>query len=161
MFLFFMESAFCIRIFLFLFPGRASCAAWKKWMREERPCFASSLGEIGGQDLHYTGALFRGSGLKISYVPQDTTGLSGPLQDFAFRCGIDDPLFRAILRKLDFSRTQFEKDLSMLSEGQKRKCFSPGVSVNAHLYLWDEPLNYIDVFPACKSRHFYLNMHLP
>ena len=42
---------------------------------------------------------------------------------------------------------QFEKDLSAFSEGQKKKVLiAKSLCESAHLYVWDEPLNYIDVF---------------
>lgn len=42
---------------------------------------------------------------------------------------------------------QFEKDLSDYSEGQKKKVFlARSLCQRAHLYLWDEPLNYIDLY---------------
>ena len=58
---------------------------------------------------------------QISYIPQDTSGLHGNLSDFITMNNIDESLFKAILRKLDFSRIQFEKDISQLSAGQKKK----------------------------------------
>ena len=59
---------------------------------------------------------------------------------------IDETLFKTILRKLDFSREQFEKDMGDYSAGQKKKVLiARSLSQSAHLYLWDEPLNYIDV----------------
>jgi len=114
--------------------------------RSESPCRGSDA-EICPEGLSYTGIVLRGSGLKISYVPQDASGLCGSLSAFAEASGIDGTLFRAILRKLGFSRTQFEKDLSALSEGQKKKILlARSLCEHAHLYIWDEPLNYIDVF---------------
>ncbi len=56
----------------------------------------------------------------VSYVSQDTSALSGSLWDLAERAGIDRSLFLTILRKLDFSRSQFEKDIADFSSGQKR-----------------------------------------
>lgn len=114
--------------------------------RSESLCRGSDA-EICPEGLSYTGILLRGSGLKISYVPQDASGLCGSLSAFAEASGIDGTLFRAILRKLGFSRMQFEKDLSALSEGQKKKILlARSLCEHAHLYIWDEPLNYIDVF---------------
>ncbi len=56
-------------------------------------------------------------------------------------------LFLALLRKLDFPRVQFEKDMSCYSEGQKKKvALAASLLTRAHLYIWDEPLNYIDIF---------------
>lgn len=100
-----------------------------------------------GQDIDYTGTLTRLSGLTVSYVPQDTSHLRGSLRDYARENGVDETLLLAILRKLDFPRTQFEKDMADWSEGQKKKALiARSLCQSAHLYIWDEPLNYIDVW---------------
>ena len=52
----------------------------------------------------------------------------------------------AILAKLDISRSQVERDLSALSAGQKKKLLlARSICEPAHLHVWDEPMNYIDV----------------
>ena len=76
---------------------------------------------ICGENLKYTGNLYKGSQLIVSYVSQDTSYLNGNLSRFIYENRIDESLFKAILRKLDFSRTQFEKELSDFSGGQKKK----------------------------------------
>ncbi len=99
-----------------------------------------------GEDIPHTGQLTLGSGVKISYVSQDTSFLKGSFQSFAAAHNIEESLFKAILRKLDFARVQFEKDLADLSEGQKKKVLlAQSLCENAHLYIWDEPLNFIDL----------------
>ena len=99
-----------------------------------------------GEDIPYTGQVRIGSGLQISYVPQDTSHLHGTLSDFAKESGIDESLFLAMLAKLDVSKAQTEKDLSSLSAGQKKKVLLAGsICCPAHLHIWDEPMNYIDV----------------
>ena len=88
-----------------------------------------------------------GSGLIVSYVPQDTSFLNGNLSEFAEDNKIDESLFKAILRKMDFERTQFDKDMSQFSEGQKKKVLiAKSLCEQAHLYIWDEPLNFIDIY---------------
>ncbi len=48
---------------------------------------------------------------------------------------------------MGLSREQFEKDMSEFSDGQKKKTLlAASLCVEAHLYVWDEPLNFIDVF---------------
>jgi lincosamide and streptogramin A transport system ATP-binding/permease protein len=99
-----------------------------------------------GNPLHYTGKLLLPKDLIISYVPQDTAFLKGDMKTFIYESGIDESLFKAILRKLDFSRNAFDKDLNALSSGQKKKVLlAKSLSQKAHLYIWDEPLNYIDL----------------
>ncbi len=87
------------------------------------------------------------SGLIVSYVDQDTSRMYGSLPEFCEDRGIDRTLFCTILRQLGFEREQFVKDISELSEGQKKKVLiSASLCTPAHLYIWDEPLNFIDVF---------------
>ncbi|ABX42586.1 Lsa family ABC-F type ribosomal protection protein [Lachnoclostridium phytofermentans] len=107
---------------------------------------SSILKLICGEEIAHTGILRKNGSLKISYVSQDTKNLSGTLTDYAqFNC-LDESLFKAILRKLDFSREQFERSLEDFSEGQKKKVLiAKSLCEQAHLYIWDEPLNYIDV----------------
>lgn len=112
---------------------------------------------ILGEDLKYTGNLYRGSRMKISYVSQETSFLKGKLSDFAKNSGIDESLFRAILRKMDFSREQFDKDLSSYSGGQKKKILiAKSLCERAHLYVWDEPLNFIDVLSRIQIEELIL-----
>lgn len=87
------------------------------------------------------------SGLKISYVPQSTEHLRGELADFIAESSADETLFKAILRNMDFGRQQFDKDIAQYSEGQKKKLLlTRSLCEEAQLYIWDEPLNYIDVY---------------
>ena len=96
--------------------------------------------------IPHSGQIHIGSQLVISYVPQDASFLSGSLGDYAKEQDIDESLFKAILRKLDFSKEQFDVSMEDFSAGQKKKVLLAGsLCQKAHLYLWDEPLNYIDV----------------
>ena len=82
-----------------------------------------------------------------TYVSQDITWLQGDLQQFARENKIDESLFKTILRKLGLERIDFEKKLEDFSDGQKKKVLiACSLCQSAHLYIWDEPLNYIDVF---------------
>ncbi len=99
-----------------------------------------------GEDVPHTGTLKTASGLAVSYIPQSAEGLSGTLRDYAEHCGIDESLFKSILRKLEFQRTQFEKRMEDFSEGRKKKVLiARSLCEKAHLLVWDEPLNFIDV----------------
>lgn len=99
-----------------------------------------------GEDIDYSGEVYIPQDLKISYVSQDTSGLSGSLKEYIDTNNLDETLFKTILRKLDFSREQFSKSLSQYSEGQKKKVLiAQSLCKEANIYIWDEPLNYIDV----------------
>lgn len=107
---------------------------------------SSVLKLLCGEEIPHTGRVDLGSQLTVSYVSQDTSALSGSLWDLAESAGIDTSLFLTILRKLDFSRSQFEKDIADFSSGQKKKVLlARSLSERAHLFLWDEPMNFIDV----------------
>ncbi|MFL0363935.1 Lsa family ABC-F type ribosomal protection protein [Pseudobacillus sp. 179-B 2D1 NHS] len=108
---------------------------------------SSILKLILGNPIQHTGSMNLGSGLIISYVQQDTSHLKGLLSDFIEEHEIDETLFKSILRKMDFDRIQFEKDISHYSGGQKKKLLiAKSLCENAHLYIWDEPLNFIDIY---------------
>ena len=108
---------------------------------------SSILKLILGDDIQYTGTLHTGSNLIISYVQQDTSHLKGKLADFIEEHQLDETLFKSVLRKMDFDRIQFEKDISHYSGGQKKKLLiAKSLCEKAHLYIWDEPLNFIDVY---------------
>ncbi len=108
---------------------------------------SSLLKLLIGEAIEHTGTVQSGSGLIISYVSQDTSFLKGNLSDFADECHIDESLFKAILNKMDFERIQFEKDISDFSDGQKKKVLiAKSLCDRAHLYIWDEPLNFIDIY---------------
>lgn len=108
---------------------------------------SSLLRLLAGQGPDHTGLVRCASGLVVSVVPQETGGLRGSLAGFCRENGLDESLFKAILRKMDFSRAQFEAGMEDFSEGQKKKVLlARSLCQRAHLYLWDEPLNYIDLF---------------
>lgn len=108
---------------------------------------SSLLKLLTGEQIEYAGIVTISSGLVISYVPQDASHLKGTLSDFAEKNHIDESLFKTILRKMDFERIQFEKKIEDFSEGQKKKTLiAKSLCEQAHLYVWDEPLNFIDIY---------------
>lgn len=127
-------------------------------LRGKNGCGKSTvLRLILGYEIKYQGEFFKGAGLKISYVSQDTSDLSGTLSDYAKQYEIDESLFKTILRKLDFQRHHFEKNIESLSEGQKKKVLiARSLCEQADLYIWDEPLNYIDVYSRIQIEELIL-----
>ena len=121
----------------------------------------SILKLLMGEEIAHDGTLCRGSGLIISYISQDTSFLKGGLKDFTRTENIEESLFKAILRKLDFERVQFDKDMAEFSEGQKKKVLiAKSLCQQAHLYIWDEPLNFIDVISRIQIEELLLR-HKP
>ncbi len=114
---------------------------------------------LGDPCVTVSGELSLASGLKISYINQDTSQISGRLNDYIRLTDIDESLFKAILRQLDFSRTQFDKPMEEYSEGQKKKVLlATSLLTPAHLYIWDEPLN--DIFSRMQLEKLILT-HCP
>lgn len=62
-----------------------------------------------------------------------------------------------ILRKLDFSRELFDNTIENFSGGQKKKVLiARSLCEKAHLYVWDEPLNFIDVISRMQIEELLL-----
>ena len=118
---------------------------------------SSLLKLVCGEEIPHTGVFERGSRLVISYVPQDSSFLRGGISAYARGCGVDESLLRAILHKLGFVRAQFDRDLSEFSAGQKKKVLiARSLCEPAHLHVWDEPLNYIDVISRMQIEELLL-----
>lgn len=65
---------------------------------------------------------------------------------------------KSIFYKLDFSRVQFEKDMCDFSGVQKKKVLiAKSLCEKAHLYIWDEPLNFIDVISRIQIEDLILD----
>ncbi|MDE6667942.1 MAG: ABC-F type ribosomal protection protein [Clostridia bacterium] len=111
-------------------------------------CGKSSLLKLlCGQKIDHSGTVSKGSNLVISYLPQDTYNLHGTLTELAQNSRIDESLFKAILHKMEINKDQFDKDISKFSDGQKKKTLiAKSLCESAHLYVWDEPLNFIDIY---------------
>ena len=106
----------------------------------------SLLKFILGEDIKYSGSIYKSGRLKISYISQKYDWLCGTLVDFAKENNIDQTRFLTMLIKLGFSRNLFDANLQDFSEGQKKKVLiAKSLCEEANLYVWDEPLNYIDV----------------
>lgn len=108
---------------------------------------SSLLKLLCGVQAGHTGEVRTGAGLIISCIPQDTSRLRGTLAGFAALNRIDESLFRAVLHKMGLEKAQADKDISEFSEGQKKKILlAKSLCERAHLYVWDEPLNFTDIY---------------
>lgn len=118
----------------------------------------STLLRILLHELQQTSGAFKINGdVKISYVPQSAEKLSGTLLDYAAENNIDYNLFLSVLNYLDFDYKLHSVALACLSEGQKRKVMlAKSLCEKAHLYIWDEPLNYIDIISRTQLEDMIL-----
>ncbi len=118
---------------------------------------SSILKLIWGEDIAHTGTVNLASGLIISYVPQSADGLSGTLSQFAEDMRADESLFKTLLVKMGFDRADFNNDIAELSQGQKKKVLlCASLCQRAHLYIWDEPLNYMDIYSRLQIENLLL-----
>ena len=117
----------------------------------------SLLRLVLGEESEYTGSLRLASGLTISYVPQRADRLCGLPAALAEERCLDRTQFFTVLRKLDFSRPMLERDMAEYSAGQQKKILlAASLCQSAHLYVWDEPLNYIDLFSRIQLEKLIL-----
>ncbi|MCI8654352.1 MAG: ABC-F type ribosomal protection protein [Clostridia bacterium] len=107
---------------------------------------SSILKLIIEKEMQYNGEFKVANDLKISYVSQSTEDLKGNLKNFAVNNKIDESLFKAMLIKMGLSKSDFDINIQDMSEGQKKKVLiAKSISEQANIYIWDEPLNYIDI----------------
>ena len=118
----------------------------------------SKAGKTELSDILESGLCETASGLIISYVDQDTSGLHGGITDYCESRGLDLSMFCTILRQLNLERAQLVKRMEDFSEGQKKKVLlASSLLTPAHIYIWDEPLNYIDVFSRIQLEELLLS----
>ncbi len=115
------------------------------WLRGENGTGKSSLLKILlGDDINHNGEIYCPK--NISYVSQDTSFLKGDIKDFILENGVDGVILRSNLHKLGFEKDDFDKAIEDWSEGQKKKLLiAKSLCDVADLYIWDEPLNFIDI----------------
>lgn len=128
-------------------------------LKGQNGCGKSSLIKILLGELEQTVGDFKiNSDVKISYISQSGNDAYGTLSDYAMRNNIEYDLFLAVLNKLDFKSTLFTCPLETYSQGQKKKVqLAKSLCENAHLYIWDEPLNYIDIISKVQLENLILD----
>ena len=118
----------------------------------------SILKLILGEKIQYNGEFKVANDLKISYVSQNTDYLKENLKSFAQENKIDESIFKAMLVKMGLSKNDFDTNIQDMSEGQKKKVLiAKSISEQANIYIWDEPLNYIDILTREQIEDTILN----
>ncbi|MDR1051451.1 MAG: ATP-binding cassette domain-containing protein [Deltaproteobacteria bacterium] len=105
----------------------------------------SFLAGVGGRRLG--GELAGPRNLIVSHVPQSAPRPEGKIAGLCRNRGLEQSRVKTMLHYLGFGSEDLEADVRDLSQGQWRKLLlSLSLAQSAHLYLWDEPLDYMDVF---------------
>lgn len=118
---------------------------------------SSIIKAILGSNVPWKGRLKVAKGLIISYVPQSFYTVNGSINEFVDEEQLDKTKLLTILRQLGFSREQFDIPIENFSMGQKKKILlAKSMCQEAHLYIWDEPLNYIDVISRIQIENMIL-----
>ena len=111
-----------------------------------------------GKEMQYNGEFKKINNLKISYVSQGAEDLKGNLKNFGNDNKIDESIFKAMLIKMGLSKSDFDTNIQDMSEGQKKKILiAKSISEQANIYIWDEPLNYIDILTRIQIEGTILN----
>ncbi|MBO0439660.1 Lsa family ABC-F type ribosomal protection protein [Candidatus Enterococcus ikei] len=102
------------------------------------------LGQFTGEN---NGEVFQPNKLNISYVRQNYEDNQGTLLEFSEEQGLNHQEFLNNLHKLGMEREVFQNRIEQMSMGQRKKVeLAKSLAQPAELYIWDEPLNYLDVF---------------
>lgn len=121
---------------------RTGGIGWKQRKWEKQPAQIRGGRSFGAYRDDYDGIWARHFLCTAGYVT-----FAGDTFGFCEKSQIEEALFKAILRKLDFERIQFEKEIQDFSGGQKKKVLiAKSLCEQAHLYVWDEPLNFVDLY---------------
>ena len=85
--------------------------------------------------------------LQISLVRQDYSRNHGLLREFAKNHQLDYEQLLNTLFKLGFKRQTFNIPIERMSMGQQKRVeLAKSLVESAQLYIWDEPLNYLDTY---------------
>ncbi len=102
------------------------------------------LGEFQGT---VSGSVTQAQGMALSYVRQNYEDNRGTLQQFAEEHCLSYQELLNNLRKLGVERNVFQNRIEDMSMGQRKRVeLAKSLATPAELFIWDEPLNYLDVF---------------
>lgn len=102
---------------------------------------------LDNEALITSGTYHWASQLKVSQVRQETDQLQGDLQAFSELHHVNHEALLNMLYKLGVPRKTFIQPIEQMSSGQKKRVeLAKSLLTPAHVFIWDEPLNYLDVF---------------
>lgn len=102
------------------------------------------LGTFTGQSV---GDVTIPANIRISYVRQNYENNTGTLAEFATAHHLSYEILLNNLHKLGVERHVFNTRIENMSMGQRKRVeLAKSLATPAALFIWDEPLNYLDVF---------------
>ena len=116
-----------------------------------------------GEDVPHTGTLKTASGLMASYIPQSAEGLSGTLRDYAGIAALTKAFLNRSCASWNFSAHSLKSTWRIFRGTKEKVLIARSLCEKAHLLVWDEPLNFIDVISrmqletllkVCAHSHF-------
>lgn len=116
------------------------------WLRGENGAGKSTLLKlITGQLTPDDGYTHRAIDLKVTQAFQDMPFKSGLVKDYLEYYQTDLTAFVRMLDYFNMDVEYLEREIATLSEGERKKLdLARAFSSDAPLYIWDEPLNYMD-----------------
>lgn len=93
------------------------------------------------------GKVIKPKEMTISYVRQNYEDNHGTLEEFAKQHHLSYQELLNNLFKLGVERKVFQNRIEDMSMGQRKRVeLAKSLTTPAELFIWDEPLNYLDVF---------------
>jgi len=104
------------------------------------------LRALTGEAALSTGRLWMPGQVRFARAYQVPLWRRGDLRNHLREAGVDETRFRSIMGAFGVSGEVFERPLETFSEGQRKKVdLCRSFLEPAHLLIWDEPLNYVDL----------------
>lgn len=105
------------------------------------------LNALAGSVPPAAGAVHRPGYVTVAQASQQPLWRHGDLRQRLRDAGLEESRFRQLLGVLGVDADACERDLASLSDGQRKKIdLCRTLMAGADLLLWDEPLNYVDLF---------------
>ena len=117
------------------------------------------MGTFAGQ---VTGTIRLADQTTVNLVRQNYAVNQGTLPEFARQHHLQLSMLLNVLRKLGMDRDTFVVPIQEMSMGQQKKVeLARSLLIPAQLYLWDEPLNYLDTYNQAQLIQLVQEFKLP
>ncbi len=117
------------------------------WIRGQNGSGKTSLLKIiTGEITSFEGTRIFSEGISITESRQLPIWQSGFLKDHLMMTDLNQDRFMDLVQRFDLSETLFERPIETFSSGEQKKVdLARALSMDNHLLVLDEPLNYMDI----------------